>query len=331
MNPSSVPVPLWVWIGFLLFVVVILGIDLGVAHRKARKLSLWEAGLWSAIWVSLAVGFAAGIALTMGLPKALEFVTGYVIEWSLSVDNLFVFLVIFSYFGVPPALQHRVLFYGILGAILMRGAFIAGGLALLGLFHWVTYLFGAFLLFTGIRIAVQKKGEIHPERNPVLRLARRFLPLTRDYEGKQFFLRREGRLMATPLLMVLLAVESADVVFAVDSIPAILAITRDPFIVYTSNVFAIVGLRALFFFLAAVLDYFGYLKYGLAAVLVFVGVKMVLAEIYRLPILVSLAVVLGLLATSMLISYVVIRRAARFSHEAPSVSLDLGGEREDPP
>lgn len=332
METASFPVPVWAWIAFILFVVGMLAIDLLVFHRRAHRITIREAGLWSAVWVSLAMLFSVLVTLWMGPSKGLEFVTGYIIEWSLSVDNLFVFLVLFSYFAVAPEFRHRVLFYGILGAILMRGAFIAGGLVLLALFHWVIYVFGAFLIFTGFKLAVRTEEEVEPERNPVLRLARRYLPVTERYEGQRFFVRRAGRWMATPMFLVLLAVESTDVVFAVDSVPAVLAITRDPFIVYTSNVFAILGLRALFFLLAGILEYFSYLRYGLAAVLVFVGIKMVIADFYKIPTPISLAVVGGLLATSMLASYLSVRGRTKLSEGLRSDSLPVvpKGEPEDP-
>lgn len=300
-------VPLWGWVGFFAFVIAMLLVDLLVFHRKAHRVGLREAGAWSAVWVGLAGCFGAVVALWLGPDKAVEFATAYLIEWSLSVDNLFVFLVIFSYFAVAPEYRHRVLFWGILGAILMRGAFIAGGLALLKFFHWIIYVFGAFLILTGIKLAAREEGEVQPERNPVLRLARRYLPVSAAYEREAFFVVRQGRLLATPLFLVLIAVESTDVVFAVDSVPAVLAISRDPFIVYTSNIFAILGLRALFFLLAGVLEYFCYLRYGLAAVLVFVGAKMVVSDFYKVPSPVSLGVVAGLLATSMLVSYLAVR------------------------
>ncbi len=326
METSAVVVPLWAWVGFLLFVIGMLAIDLLVFHRKAHQVTLKEAGIWSAVWVGLAMLFTGVVTVYLGRTKGIEFLTSYIVEWSLSVDNLFVFLVIFSYFAVPPESRHRVLFYGILGAILMRGAFIAGGLALLTLFHWVIYVFGGFLVFTGLKLGLQREQHIEPERNPVLRLARRILPVTAAYdrEGQRFFVRTaDGRRVATPLFLVLLVVESTDIVFAVDSVPAVLAITQDPFIVYTSNIFAILGLRALFFLLAGVLDYFRYLRYGLAAVLVFVGIKMVISDFYKIPSPISLAVVGGLLGASMFVSYVSIRWKG-------STELAARGETEDP-
>ncbi|MGB6836754.1 MAG: TerC family protein, partial [Dehalococcoidia bacterium] len=277
------PVWIWPWIGFNVFVLAMLAIDLGVFHRRAHVVSLREAAIWSAVWISLSLLFNAGIFILMGSQKGMEFLTGYVIEKSLSMDNIFVFVMIFSYFNVPAQYQHRVLFYGILGALVMRAIFIAAGLGLLELFHWIIYPFGAFLVLMGFRMLTQREAEVHPERNPLLRLARRFFPVTPDYIEQRFFVRQAGKLLMTPLLLVLIVIETTDLVFAVDSIPAVIAITRDPFIVYTSNVFAILGLRALYFLLAGVMRHFRYLKVGLSMVLCFVGVKMMLADIYKLP------------------------------------------------
>ena len=293
---------LFLWVIFNVFVLGILALDLLVLHRKAHSVSLREALAWSCVWVSLALLFALGVYFFLGGEKALEFLTGYVIEWSLSVDNLFVFLVIFSYFGVPAIYQHRVLFWGILGALVLRAIFIATGTALLTNFHWMIYVFGGFLIFTGIKLLFAGEEKIEPEKNPAVRLVRRFMNVTPDYHGQQFFIRKDGRLWATPLLLVLIVVETTDVIFAVDSIPAIFAITLDPFIVYTSNVFAILGLRALFFLLAGVMDMFRYLKVGLSFVLCFVGIKMVVVDFYKIPIGISLVVVAGILAISILAS-----------------------------
>jgi len=289
---------LGLWIGFNLFILALLALDLGVFHRKSHTVSLKEAGVWSAVWVGLSLAFAAGFYAFRGAEPALQFLTGYLIEKSLSVDNIFVFALIFGYFAVPAAYQHRVLYWGILGALVLRAAFIFAGSALLAQFHWVIYLFGAFLILTGIRMALHRDEEIHPERNPVLRLARRLLPVTADYRGDRLFVREGGRRLATPLFLVLLMIESTDLVFAVDSIPAIFAVTRDPFIVYTSNVFAILGLRSLYFLLAGVIGKFHYLKLGLSSVLVFVGMKMTLADLYKIPSLVSLAVIAAMLAAA---------------------------------
>jgi tellurite resistance protein TerC len=277
-------------------------VDLLVLHRKAHTVSLREALAWSCVWVSLALAFGVGIYFFQGGEKALEFLTGYVIEWSLSVDNLFVFLVIFSYFAVPPIYQHRVLFWGILGALVLRAVFIATGAALLANFHWMIYVFGGFLIFTGIKLLFVGEEKIEPEKNPAVRLVRRFMKITPDYHGQRFFIRIDGKLWATPLFLVLVVVETTDVIFAVDSIPAIFAITLDPFIVYTSNVFAILGLRALFFLLAGVMEMFRYLRVGLSFVLCFVGLKMLIAEFYKIPIGISLGVVGGILVISILAS-----------------------------
>ncbi|BDG62350.1 TerC family protein [Caldinitratiruptor microaerophilus] len=296
---------LLLWVGFNLFVLAMLALDLGVFHRQAHAVTIKEATVWSTVWIALALAFNVGVYLWRGPETALEFLTGYLIEKSLSVDNIFVFLMIFSYFSVPAALQHRVLFWGIIGALIMRGIFIAVGATLLAKFHWIIYVFGGFLVLTGIKMGVQKDTDIHPERNPVLRFFRQWMPITEGYDGEHFLVRRAGRLFATPLFLVLLMVETTDLIFALDSIPAIFAVTRDPFIVYTSNVFAILGLRSLFFLLAGIMGLFRYLKLGLAVVLVFVGVKMMIVEIYKIPIAASLGVVFGVLAISVLASVLI--------------------------
>jgi tellurite resistance protein TerC len=293
---------LLLWVVFNVFVLGILALDLLVLHRKAHAVSLREALAWSCVWISLALIFSLGIYFFRGGEKTLEFLTGYVIEWSLSVDNLFVFLVIFSYFAVPSSYQHRVLFWGILGALVLRAGFIATGTALLSNFHWMIYVFGGFLVFTGIKLLFVGDEKIEPEKNPAVRLVRRFINVTPDYQGQRFFIRKDGKLWATPLFLVLVVVETTDVIFAVDSIPAIFAITLDPFIVYTSNVFAILGLRALFFLLAGVMEMFRYLRVGLAFVLCFVGAKMLIVEFYKIPIGISLGVVGGILLISILAS-----------------------------
>jgi tellurite resistance protein TerC len=298
----------WLWAGFTAFILALLALDLGVFHRKVHVVSVREATLWSAVWIALALCFNAVIWWLRGPDPALEFLTGYLIEKSLSVDNIFVIALIFSYFAVPAVEQHRVLFWGILGALVLRAVFILAGSALLAAFHWIIYLFGAFLIFTGIKMALHRDAEIHPESNPILRLVRRFMPVTPGYEGHHFFVRRAGRWMATPLFLVLAVVESTDLVFAVDSIPAIFAVTRDPFLVYTSNVFAILGLRSLYFVLAGVMQKFIYLKIGLSAVLVFVGAKMTLADLYKIPSFVSLLVIAALLTISIVAS---LRRSER--------------------
>ena len=293
----------WLWIGFTIVVLGLLVLDLGVFHRKAHVVSAKEAAIWSVAWISIALLFNLSIFLFQGPEKGLEFTAGYLIEKSLSVDNIFIFLVIFGTFQVPAIYQHRVLFYGILGALAMRGAMIAGGSALLQNFHWVIYLFGTLLLVTGVRMALQRHTEPHPERNPVLRLARRLLPVTEEYEKDKFFVRRAGRRMITPLFLVLLVVEATDLVFAVDSIPAIFAVTDDPFIIYTSNVFAMLGLRSLYFLLSGVMHKFYYLKLALSVVLVFVGVKMVISEVYTVPIALSLLIIVGILTVAMVASW----------------------------
>jgi len=308
---------LW-WVGFNLFVLMMLAIDLSVFHRKAHEVKFKEALIWSIVWIALALLFNLGIYFWRGPQTALEFLTGYLIEKSLSVDNLFIFLLIFSYFRVPALYQHKVLFWGILGALVMRAIFIAAGVTLIQKFHWLIYIFGGFLILTGIKMALEKEKEIHPERNPVLRLFRRFVPVTSDYEGDKFLVKREGRYFATPLFITLLIVETTDLIFAIDSIPAILAITLDPFIVYTSNVFAILGLRSLYFALAGIMQLFHYLHYGLSAILVFVGVKMLLADIYKIPLGIALGVVAGFLLISVIVSIIRPREAENILTPADS-------------
>jgi tellurite resistance protein TerC len=297
----------WLWIGFNVFVLGMLAVDLGVFNRHAHVVTMKEAGRWTAIVVTLAGVFNAIIFATRGSEQGLEFLTGYLIELALSVDNIFVFILIFSYFRVPPKYQHRVLFWGIFGALVMRGFMIGAGALLIERFHWIIYVFGAFLVFTGIRMAVQDDTHIEPEANPVLRLVRRLTPVSPEYEGQRFFTRvmvgGRTRRAVTPLFIVLIMVETTDLIFAVDSIPAIFAITDDPFIVYTSNVFAIMGLRSMYFLLAGIIDKFHFLKLGLSAVLVFVGVKMLITYFHiELPILLSLGVVGGILGASVVAS-----------------------------
>jgi tellurite resistance protein TerC len=300
----------WLWVGFIAFVLAMLALDLGVFNRKTHVISMKEAGIWTAIWIGLALAFNLILYLWQGAEPALQFLTGYLIEKALSVDNLFVFALIFSLFAVPARFQHRVLFWGVLGALIMRGAFIAVGAALLHSFHWIIYIFGAFLIYTGIKLALHKETSIEPDRNPAVRLFRRFFPITNQYHDEHFSVRQAGRLLATPLLLVLVMVESTDLVFAVDSIPAIFAITSDPFLVYTSNVFAILGLRSLYFLLAGALDKFYYLKTALAFILSFVGIKMLISEWVAIPILLSLAVILTLLTTAIIASAIRARRTA---------------------
>ncbi len=290
------------WIVFGVLIPAMLALDLGVFHRKAHAVRVKEALIWSCVWISLALLFDLGVYLLVGHEKALNFLTGYLIEESLSVDNLFVFLLIFTYFCVPAAYQHRVLFWGIMGAIVMRAIFIVTGLTLLANLHWIVYIFGAFLIYTALRLAFKKESEIKPEKNPILRLFRRFVPLTKKYHGEHFLVKGRGRRLATPLLMVLVVIETTDIIFAVDSVPAVLAITQDPFIVYTSNIFAVMGLRSLYFALAGVIQKFYYLSYGLAAILGFLGLKMVTSDFIEVPVAVSLGVVVGILAIAALAS-----------------------------
>mgnify|MGYP003393385523 CR=1 FL=1 len=287
------------WAGFNVFVLAMLALDLGVFHRKAHVIRVKEALVWSGVWIALALTFNALIYFTRGQEMALQFLTGYVIEKTLSIDNIFVFLLIFTCFRVPAIHQHKILFWGILGALIMRAIFIALGITLIEKFHWMIYVFGLVLVVTGIRIAMEKDKEIHPENNPLLKLLRRFMPMTETYEDGKFFIRRAGKLMATPLFVTLIIVETTDVIFAVDSIPAILAISSDPFIVYTSNVFAILGLRSLYFAVSGAMEYFHHLHYGLAAILVFVGVKMIISDIYHIPIITSLAFIAAAIIVSM--------------------------------
>jgi tellurite resistance protein TerC len=298
------------WIAFNAFVLVLLALDLGVFHRKAHAVSVREAALWSVVWIALGLAFGAGIWWFEGKDPALQYVAGYLIEKSLSVDNIFVIALIFSFFAVPALVQHRVLFWGILGALVMRGALIGAGAFLLSRFHFLVWVFGGFLVVTGIKMALHDNKELHPENNPLVRLARKVFPVTESYEGPAFFVRRSGRLFATPLFLVLLVVESMDVVFALDSVPAIFAVTSDPFLVYTSNVFAILGLRSLYFLLAGVMDRFVYLKLGLSVILVFVGLKMALVAFIKIPVGISLGVIGLVLAASVGASLLATRRRA---------------------
>ena len=293
---------IWFWVLFNVFVVTMLVLDLGVFHRKAHVIPLREALRWSAFWISLAASFAVLVFFWRGGHTTLEFVTGYLIELSLSVDNLFVFLMLFTYFRVPGEHQYRVLFWGIVGALVMRAAFILAGVTLISKFHWIIYVFGAFLVWTGFKLFGAQDRHVDPEKNPVLRLFRRWWPITETYVGGKFFHRLHNRTYATPLFVVLLVVETTDIMFAVDSVPAVLAITRDPFIVYTSNVFAILGLRALYFSLAGMMAMFHYLNYGLAVILMFVGAKMLTSGFLHVPIHVALGVVVLVLAAAVVAS-----------------------------
>ncbi|HKU42422.1 MAG TPA: TerC family protein [Polyangiales bacterium] len=292
----------WLWAGFIAFVLALLAIDLGVFHRQAHEVTLKEAGIWSAVWVALALVFNVGVYFWFGAQTALEFTTGYLIEKALAVDNIFVFVVIFATFSVPAAYQHRVLFWGVLGALIMRAGFILAGGAFLQRFHWAIYVFGGILAITGVKLLVQRNEEVHPEKNPVVRLFQRFVPVTTQYHGDKFTVVQQGRRYATPLLLTLVAIEVSDLIFAVDSIPAIFAVTPDPFIVFTSNIFAILGLRSLYFLLAGVITKFTYLKVGLSFVLIFVGIKMLIMDVFKIPIGVSLGVIAGILGLSVLVS-----------------------------
>lgn len=301
---ASLEVPLVFWIGFLAFVLVMLALDLGVFNRKAHTVSVKEAGIWTAVWVSLALIFNLGLYFFAGGQVALEFLTGYLIEYSLSVDNIFVFVLIFSAFNVPSQYQHRVLFWGILGALVMRGIMIAAGAALISNYEWIIYVFGAFLVFAGIRMFFShEEDSVDIENNGLLKFVRRLFPVTDGYRGSKFTVVEGGKRMITPLLLVLVMIELTDLVFAVDSIPAIFAITQEPFIVFTSNIFAILGLRSLYFLLAGVIHKFVYLRYGLAFVLTFVGVKMLLLIWHiHVPILLSLGVIITALGVSIIVS-----------------------------
>ena len=313
----------WAWAGFVTLILFLLALDLLVFHRHAHEISFREATKFTIFWIALGVGFGVFVWLWLGPQAGGEYFAGYLIEKSLSVDNIFVFALIFTYFAVPKAYQHRVLFWGILGALVLRATFILGGAALLDRFHWTIYLFGGFLVFTGLRMAFGKHDETQPDRNPVLRTFKRVVPMTPDYRGQKLVVREHMKRLATPLMAVLVLIEATDVLFAVDSIPAIFAITREPFIVFTSNAFAILGLRALYFMLAGMLDRFVYLKIGLATVLVFVGVKMLIAEWYKVPIWLSLLVITLAIGISVVASLAKTRRV-----EAPMAEDTLQEERE---
>ncbi len=292
----------YMWAGFIALVIIMLVIDLGVFHKQAHVVKIKEALIWSAVWITLALIFNYVIYYFMGKEKALEFLAGYLIEKSLSVDNLFVFIMLFGFFNVDPKYQHKVLFWGIIGALIMRAIFIFAGVALLEKFHWLIYIFGGFLIYSGIAMLKPHKSDIEPDKNPLVRLFTRFFPVTQTMHGGKFFVRINKRMFATPLFIVLIIVEFTDLIFAVDSIPAILAVSKDTFIIFTSNVFAILGLRALYFALAGITQYFYYLKYGLAAILSFVGIKMIISGYYKIPITLSLIVIFVLLLISILAS-----------------------------
>lgn len=290
------------WSIFNVFIIAMLIVDLVVLHKEDEPVSIKEALYWTGIWIVLALIFGIGVYYYMGSQTALDYYTGYLIEKSLSVDNIFVFLLVFTYFKVPDEFQHKVLFWGIFGALVMRLIFIFTGVALIERFHWIIYVFGGFLVFTGIKLAMEKDKEVHPERNPILKLVRRFFPTTKSYHGSKFFIRKMGRLIATPLFIVLVVIETTDLVFALDSIPAILAITRDEFIIYSSNAFAILGLRALYFAVSGIMRLFHYLHYGLSLILVFVGIKMLLSDFYHIPTPYALAVIGSALVLSIIAS-----------------------------
>lgn len=304
---------LFLWIGFNVFILFMLALDLGVFHRKAHEVSFKEALTWSVVWIVFALLFNIFILYQFGKTKAIEYLTGYIIEKSLSIDNIFVFVLVFSSFNVPSAYQHKVLFWGVIGALLMRAVFIFAGVSLIERFHWIIYVFGVFLIYTGIKIAREKGTRMDLDDNKILKLVRKVIPFTKDYHGARFFI-RNGKLLATPLFLVLILIEFTDLIFAVDSIPAILAITSDPVIVYTSNVFAIMGLRSLYFALAGSLKYFVYLHYGLAVILVFVGLKMLLSDVVKLNPFVSLAIIAAILGISIVASVI---RGKQLKNESP--------------
>ena len=292
------------WIFFGVFILAMLALDLGVFNRKTHVIQMKEALLWTSFWVTLALLFGAGIYFFYGHGKAIEYVTAYLIEYSLSIDNLFVFMLIFRYFDVPRAYEHKALFWGILLALITRGVFIFAGVALISRFHWVMYIFGAFLIVTGIKMALNKQTEVHPDKNIAIRLLRYVMPVSKNFSGAKFFVREGGVRFATPMLAVLLALETTDILFAIDSIPAVLAISQDPFIVYTSNVFAILGLRSLFFAISGLMRLFHLLHYGLAAILSFVGVKMLIADFFHVPVGISLLIIASILIASIISSVV---------------------------
>lgn len=297
---------IYFWIGFHIFIFFMLALDLGVFHKHVHKVPVKEAVIWTFVWISLAIAFNVFVFFEFGKIKALEFLTGYVIEYSLSVDNIFVFILIFSYFAVKPQYQHKILFWGIIGALLMRGIFIFTGVALINRFHWIVIIFGGFLVFTGIKMLFTKETEVDPEKNAIVKFFKRFLPVSHELNGDKFFVKQNNRLHATPLFLVLLIIETSDLIFAVDSIPAILAISQDRFIVYTSNIFAIMGLRSLYFALAGIMGLFRFLKIGLAFVLTFVGLKMLLAFFnLEIPIVLSLLIIISILVISILASLII--------------------------
>jgi tellurite resistance protein TerC len=325
-NFAAIDVPLWAWAALLAVIVALLMVDLLVVHRRPHVITLREAGIESAVWIAIGLLFAVVVAVTAGNAAGGEYIAGYLIEKSLSVDNVFVWAVLLSYFAVPPEYQFRVLFWGIFGALVMRAVFIFAGIAVLERFDWVLYVFGAFLIVTAVRIARHQETEVHPERNPVLRVVRRLIPSTSEYDGQKLFTRRAGRLLATPLFIVLVLIETTDVVFAVDSVPAILAVSRESFIVFSSNAFAILGLRALYFLLAGMAGRFRYLNVGLGAILGFVGIKMLLTEVYHVPVGLSLGVIAVALAAAVSASLVAERREEAAATSESTGSSRRGGE-----
>lgn len=294
----------WWWTFFTIFILAMLALDLGVFNRKSHIIKMKEAMLWTAFWVTLALSFGAAIYFLYGHGKAIEYVTAYLIEYSLSIDNLFVFMLIFRYFDVPRAYEHKALFWGILLALITRAVFIFAGVALINTFDWVMYIFGAFLIFTGVKMALNKQTEVHPDKNIAIKLLRYIMPVTKKFSGAKFFIVKRGVRYATPMLAVLLALETTDILFAIDSIPAVLAISKDPFIVYTSNVFAILGLRSLFFAISGLMKLFHLLHYGLAGILTFVGVKMLIEDFFHVPVVASLMVIASILLASIVSSVI---------------------------
>lgn len=303
------------WILFNVFVLIMLALDLGVFHRQAKKVSFKEAITWSALWIGLAFIFNGWIYYTLGQQPAIEFLTGYLVEKSLSVDNIFVFVLLFSFFKVPEEYRHRVLFWGVIGALVMRAIFIAVGAVLISKFHWIIYLFGAFLVYTGYKMFKKSAADMHPEDNPLVKWFVKRGMVTSDYHGKRFFVNINGKRLVTPLFLCLLSVEFTDLIFAVDSIPAIFAITKDPFIVYTSNVFAILGLRSLYFALEGVITKFPYLRYGLAIILIFIGIKMLLVDVFKIPVVASLGVISIVLTLSILWEKITWKKLPRLRDE----------------
>jgi tellurite resistance protein TerC len=299
-------VSIYFWIGFTVLIAIMLALDLGVFNKKEHKVEVKEALIWSGVWITIALLFDIFVFFEFGKIKALEFLTGYVIEYSLSVDNIFIFILIFTFFAVPSRYQHKILFWGIMGALVMRGIFIFAGVALINKFHWIILIFGAFLVYSGIKMLFHKEEEVDPEHNPVVKFFKKFLPVTHELHGGKLFIRQNAKLFATPLFLVLLVIESSDLIFAVDSIPAVLAISHDTFIVYTSNIFAILGLRSLYFAVAGIMNLFRYLKVGLAFVLSFVGLKMLASYFnFEIPVLLSLAVIISILLISIIASILI--------------------------